>query len=169
MRIRPETPEDAQAIRQLTVEAFDHRTQEAKLVDLLRERGDLTLSLVAEDGGQIVGHVAFSPMSVDGSPACKVLGLGPVSVLPTHQRKGVGSALIREALAQLAAQRYDAVLLLGHLEYYPRFGFKPARTFDLTSDYGDGDHFMALPLRNGALDHVRGKAHYVQAFADCEC
>lgn len=170
MRIRHETPHDADAIRQLTLEAFDHRTQEAKLVDLLRERGNLVLSLVAEDSEQIVGHVAFSPMSVDGAPAgFKALGLGPVSVLPTHQRKGVGSALIREALAQCTALGYDAVLLLGHLEYYPRFGFRPGRAFGLDSDYGNGDHFMALPLRDGALDIVCGKAHYVSAFADCEC
>lgn len=170
MNIRNETPADIDAIRHVTHEAFDHRAAEAKLVDLLRERGELTLSLVAEDAGEVIAHVAFSPMTIDDAPASfKALGLGPVAVLPAHQRKGIGSALIREALAQCAAMGCDAVLLLGHIEYYPRFGFKPASTFGISGDYSAGDHFMALPLRAGALDGVHGKAQYVRAFADSGC
>jgi putative acetyltransferase len=170
MNIRPETHDDIDAIRHVTYEAFDHRAAEAKLVDLLRGRGELTLSLVAEDNGTIIGHLAYSPMTIEGAPAnFKALGLGPISVLPSHQRKGIGSALIHESLKQCAALGCDAVLLLGHTGYYPRFGFQPARTFGLTSDYGDGDHFMALPLHAGALDNVHGKAQYVRAFADCDC
>lgn len=170
MNIRPERPEDIEAIRHVTHEAFDHRNAEVKLVDLLRERGELTLSLVAEDRGEIVGHVAFSPMNIDSAPASfKALGLGPISVLPAHQRKGIGSALMREGLAHCAAMGYDTVLLLGHTEYYPRFGFQPASAFGISSDYDAGDHFMALPLREGALNDVHGKAHYVRAFVDCDC
>jgi putative acetyltransferase len=170
MNIRHETPADHEAIRHVTHEAFDQRNAEARLVDLLRERGELTLSLVAEEDGEIVGHVALSPMTIDGAPATiKVLGLGPISVLPAHQRKGIGSALMRESLRQCAVLGYDAVLLVGHIEYYPRFGFRPASTFGISSDYDAGDHFMALPLREGALAGVHGKAHYVKAFADCEC
>lgn len=170
MIIRPETPADIDAIRQVTLDAFAPRTAEAKLIDLLRERGELTLSLVAEEDGAVLGHVAYSPMTVEGAPASfKALGLGPISVLPAHQRRGIGSALIRESLRQCAARDYDVVLLLGHLEYYPRFGFKPASDFGISSDYDAGDHFMALPLRDGALAGVQGKAHYAKAFSDCEC
>lgn len=170
MNIRHETPADHEAIRHVNDEAFDHRTEESKLVDLLRERGELTLSLVAEDAGEVVAHIAFSPMTIEGAPASfKALGLGPVAVLPAHQRKGIGSALIRESLKQCAAMGYDAVLLLGHTGYYPRFGFKPASVFGISSDYDAGDHFMALPLREGALDSVQGKAHYAKAFAESGC
>ena len=170
MNIRLEKPEDIEGIRHVTHEAFDHRAAEVKLVDLLRERCELTLSLVVEENGEIVGHVAFSPMNIDSAPASfKALGLGPLSVLPAHQRKGIGSALMREGLAQCAALDHDAVLLLGHIAYYPRFGFQPASAFGISSDYDAGDAFMALPLRAGALNDVHGKAHYVRAFADCDC
>ncbi len=78
MNIRHETPADIDAIRHVTHEAFDQRAAEAKLVDLLRERGELTLSLIAEEAGEIVGHVAYSPMTIEGAPASfKALGLGP--------------------------------------------------------------------------------------------
>jgi putative acetyltransferase len=170
MNIRHETPADHEAIRRINHEGFDHRTEESKLVDLLRERGELILSLVAEDDGEVVAHIAFSPMTIEGAPASfKALGLGPVAVLPAHQRKGIGSALIREGLKQCAAMEYDAVLLLGHTGYYPRFGFKPASVFGISSDYDAGDHFMALPPREGALDGVQGKVHYPKAFADSGC
>jgi putative acetyltransferase len=170
MNIRHETPADHDAIRQINYEAFEHRTEEGKLVDLLRERGELTLSLVTEEAGEVVGHIAYSPMTVERAPAgFKALGLGPVAVLPAHQRKGIGSALIRESLKQCAAMGYDAVLLLGHTAYYPRFGFKPASAFGISSDYNAGDHFMALPLHEGALAGVHGKAQYVRAFVDCGC
>lgn len=170
MNIRHETSADYEAIRRVNYEAFDHRAAEAKLIDLLRERGELTLSLVAEVDGEIVGHVAFSPMTIEVGPASfKALGLGPIAVLPAHQRKGIGSALMREGLAQCAAMGCDAVLLLGHIEYYPRFGFTPASAFGISSDYEAGDHFMALPLREGALDGIHGKAQYVRAFVDCDC
>jgi putative acetyltransferase len=170
MNIRHETFADHEAIRRVNYEAFDQRNAEAKLVDLLRERGELTLSLVAEDAGEIVGHVALSPMTIEGAPATiKVLGLGPISVLPAHQRKGIGSALMRESLRQCAGMGYDAVLLLGHTTYYPRFGFRPASTFGISSEYDAGDHFMALPLRDGALAGAHGKAHYAKAFSDSGC
>lgn len=170
MNIRPEKPEDIEGIRHITHAAFDQRNAEAKLVDLLRERGELTLSLVAEIDGEIVGHVAFSPMNLEDAPASfRALGLGPISVLPAHQRKGIGSALMREGLAQCAALGCDAVLLLGHTEYYPRFGFTPASAFGIRGDADYGDHFMALPLHEGALNNVHGQARYVRAFADCDC
>jgi putative acetyltransferase len=170
MNIRHETFADQDAIRHVTHKAFDQRNAEVKLVDLLRERGELTLSLVAEEEGEIVGHLAYSPMTIEGAPASfKALGLGPVAVLPAHQRRGIGSALMRESLKQCAVMGCDAVLLLGHTAYYPRFSFRPASLFGISSNYDAGDHFMALPLREGALAGIHGKAHYVRAFVDSGC
>jgi putative acetyltransferase len=99
----------------------------------------------------------------------QVLGIGPVAVLPEFQRTGIGSRLVRAGLWACRQQNVDAVILVGHTEYYPRFGFLPARDFGLNSDYGDGDAFMALELRPGALDGVKGKVRYVPEFEETDC
>lgn len=124
--IRNENPQDIAAIHALTSEAFadleisDHTEQ--FVVDALRSAGALTLSLVAELDGHVVGHIAFSPVTLsDGTPDW--YGLGPVSVLPAYQRKGFGSALIREGLARLKDMGAKGCCLVGHPHYYPRFGF----------------------------------------------
>jgi len=124
--IRDETPADAPAITDLTVAAFatlaisSHTEQ--YIVEALRAAGALTLSLVAEREGRVVGHIAFSPVTIsDGTPGW--YGLGPVSVLPALQRQGIGAALIREGLARLQALGARGCCLVGHPEYYPRFGF----------------------------------------------
>ncbi len=124
--IRNETPADAQAITDLTVAAFatleisSHTEQ--FIVQALRAAQALTLSLVAELDGRVVGHIAFSPVTLaDGTPGW--YGLGPVSVLPAHQRQGIGGALIREGLARLQALGARGCCLGGHPDYYPRFGF----------------------------------------------
>lgn len=126
MMIRPETPPDVPAIRALTGAAFaaaPHASgTEAAIVDALRNAGALALSLVAEDEGGIVGHVAFSAVSISGTGGTW-LGLGPVSVLPGRQGSGIGQALIRKGLAQLAASGADGCVVLGDPGYYRRFGF----------------------------------------------
>lgn len=124
--IRPESPADAQAITDLTVAAFETLAisshTEQFIVQALRAAGALTLSLVAELDGRVVGHIAFSPVTMsDGS--AHWYGLGPVSVLPAHQRQGIGGALIREGLARLQALGAKGCCLVGHPGYYPRFGF----------------------------------------------
>lgn len=125
MIIRPELPQDAAAIRALTTAAFataPHASgTEAQIIDDLRKAGDLHLSLVAEQDGRLVGHVAFSPAQIAGARGW--VGLGPVSVLPDHQRAGVGSALIRAGLAQLKAGGVAGCVVLGDPGYYCRFGF----------------------------------------------
>lgn len=127
MEIRPETMADAAAIAALTTAAFataPHASgTEAAIVAALRDAGALSLSLVAGEGGRITGHVAFSPVTIDGR-ACGWFGLGPVSVAPDRQGQGIGAALIRDGLARLAAMGAKGCVLLGDPGYYRRFGFE---------------------------------------------
>jgi putative acetyltransferase len=125
--IRDETETDAGAIAEVTVAAF--RTLEISnhteqfIVEALRAAGALTVSLVAEVDGRVVGHIAFSPVAIsDGTP--RWYGLGPVSVSPEHQRKGIGKALIREGLSRLKAMGARGCCLVGHPDYYRKFGFE---------------------------------------------
>lgn len=124
--IRNETPADAPAITAVTVAAFEtlelSSHTEQYIVQALRAAQALTVSLVAEVDGRVVGHIAFSPVTLsDGTPHW--YGLGPVSVLPAYQRQGIGAALIREGLARLQALGAQGCCLVGHPAYYPRFGF----------------------------------------------
>ena len=163
--IRQEEPADIVAIYRINQAAFG-QTAEANLVDKLRQGGKLSLSLVAEIDGQLVGHIAFSPVTLETNPsASAVVGLAPMAVLPAYQRSGIGSALVREGLARGRAAGFDAVIVLGHPEYYPRFGFVPASRFGLHSEYGVPDEvFMALELRPGALSGCSGLAQYQAEF-----
>ncbi|AWC22449.1 putative acetyltransferase [Aminobacter sp. MSH1] len=141
MKIRAERPEDVDTIRSLTRAAFadaPHSSQtEAAIVDALRDAGALTLSLVAEDDGEILGHVAFSPVTIGGKDL-GWYGLGPVSVWPDRQGRGTGQSLIRhglEALRQLGAK---GCVLVGDPAYYSRFAFvaDPDLTYgDIPSEY----------------------------------
>lgn len=126
IQIRNETPADEQAIADVTAAAFETLEisghTEQYIVQALRAAKALTVSLVAEVEGRVVGHIAFSPVSIsDGSRHW--YGLGPVSVLPPYQRQGIGAALIREGLARLQALGARGCCLVGHPAYYPRFGF----------------------------------------------
>ncbi|QPD00553.1 N-acetyltransferase [Qipengyuania soli] len=126
MIIRPEQPGDEATIHALTEAAFRDMPfsdgDEQDLVDRLRADGDLTLSLVAEDAGKILGHIAFSPVSIsDGSEDW--FGLGPVSVCPELHGQGIGSLLIRRGIADLSDIGARGIVLLGSPEYYGRFGF----------------------------------------------
>ncbi|MDO9599342.1 MAG: N-acetyltransferase [Azoarcus sp.] len=127
--IRPETEHDAEAITEVTVAAFEpleiSSHTEQFIVQALRLARALSLSLVAEVDGRVVGHIAFSPVSIsDGSDGW--YGLGPVSVLPTYQRMGVGKALIREGLSRLKDLGAKGCCLVGHPQYYIKFGFENA-------------------------------------------
>jgi putative acetyltransferase len=163
--VRAERPGDVPAIRQVNDLAFG-QPGEGLLVDALREAGQLTVSLVAEPAGEIVGHIAFSPVTIEGHPdASGLAGLGPMAVRPDLQRRGIGSRLVREGLAASSAAGFRAVVLLGHPEYYPRFGFVPASRFSLRCVYDAPDEaFMALELVPGALASLAGTVHYAPAF-----
>jgi len=130
VRIRSETSADASAIAEVTVAAFKtlaiSNQTEHFIVAALRAAKALTVSFVAEADGRVVGHIAFSPVTIsDGSP--NWYGLGPVSVLPEYQRRGIGSALIQEGLSRLKDLGARGCCLVGHPEYYGRFGFQNVR------------------------------------------
>ena len=127
MVIRRETAADISAIAEVTVAAFKtleiSNHTEQFIIEALRAAKALTVSLVAEMDGRVIGHIAFSPVSIsDGTP--NWYGLGPVSVLPEHQRKGIGKALIKEGLSRLKDMNAQGCCLVGHPDYYRKFGFK---------------------------------------------
>lgn len=163
--IRPEQPEDIAAIRRVNERAFDGQV-EANLVDLLRQRGKVTLSLVAVHEGQVVGHILFSPVVIEAAeqPVAAV-GLAPMAVLPEWQNQGVGSRLVRAGLDECRRLGHQAVIVLGHANYYPRFGFLPASRYHIRSEYDVPDEvFMAMELQPGALAGCAGTARYQPAF-----
>lgn len=170
MHIRTEHPDDHDAVRRVNEAAFG-RADEADVVDRLRERAASYLALVAVDDGAVVGHIAFSPVTLVGAdlrlPApVTALGLAPMAVLPAFQRRGVGGALVRDGLAACRAGGVDAVFVLGHPTYYPRFGFAPAAERGIGNAYGaPPEAFMVVELRSGALDGAAGTAHYDPALA----
>lgn len=130
MNLRDERPEDADAIHAVTDAAFEGHPHsggtEAFIVAALRRANALTFSLVTDENGKVVGHIAFSPVRIttdDGAAVEGWYGLGPVSVAPSHQRRGIGSALIREGLRRLRGQDATGCVLLGDPAYYARFGF----------------------------------------------
>ena len=162
--IRGERPADIPAIHAVHRTAFP-TDAEARLVDCIRIGGHATISLVAEFAGQLVGHILFSPITIGGQPVSG-LGLAPVAVLPEQQRRGVGSALIRAGLDACRAKGYGFVVLLGHVEYYPRFGFQPASRFGLGNEYGADDAFMALELTPGSIPAAGGLVQYGAEFTE---
>lgn len=171
MHIRPEQNGDATAIHALITAAFG-QPDEALLVDRLRVEGDVVISLVMEqpklprDGtarqrkNQISGHVLFSAMSEPKH----ALALAPVSVAPHHQRQGIAARLIRHGLSAAHAAGWQSVFVLGHPEYYTRFGFSVAAATAFTSPYA-GPYFMALELTHGALSQS-GAVVYPTAFSE---
>ena len=164
--IRAEAPGDWHAVHAVNAAAFDTPV-EADLVDALRVRARPLVSLVAEGSGVIVGHVMFSPVSLSGDAALKVMGLAPMAVLPEHQRQGIGSALVRAGLDQCRQLGFGAVVVLGHPGYYPRFGFVPSARFGIRCEYDVADDvFMVAELQPGFLAGVSGTVSYHPAFGE---
>ena len=165
MRIRSEQAGDERAIYDLTVSAFKPMSfsdgAEAPIIDQLRTDGDLTVSLVAIDGDEIVGHLAFSPVTIGGTHG-GWYGLGPVSILPHLQRKGIGSKLIRQGLAQMKERGAAGCVLIGSPDYYVRFGFKS----DGSLIYGNvsADYVQWLSFGGGT---AVGRLRFAPAF-ECQ-
>lgn len=168
LTLRPEIPADIPAIRQVNELAFG-RPDEAKLVDKLRDAAAITLSLVAVQHEQVVGHALFSPVTIvaeDGS-VTPAVALGPIAVHPAWQNQGVGGALIRQGLAECQSAGYGLMIVLGHRDYYPKFGFVAAANHNIhyTQPLPEGV-FMVAELQPQALATVQGIVHYHPAFAD---
>jgi len=166
--IRCETQQDIETIRAVNQLAFGG-SAEADLVDRLRQQGISLISMVAVEPHKIVGHILFSPMSVDGHPEIvTVAGLAPLAVLPTYQRKGIGSKLVRAGLKECRQAGFKAVAVLGHPDYYPRFGFKPAASYGIRCEFdAPAEAFMVLELHPGALAELRNsKLCYLPEFKD---
>ncbi|MHC5233052.1 GNAT family N-acetyltransferase [Brucella sp. LJL56] len=163
MHIRKEMPEDAAEIRHMTEEAFRtvaySNQKEGEIVDALRAAKALTLSLVAEENGQMLGHVAFSPVLIDGADK-GWYGLGPVSVRPDRQGEGIGGKLIREGLAILRREGAKGCVLLGDPGYYGRFGFKADARLKLPGV--PAEYFQCLAFGS---DIPEGDVTYHSAFA----
>lgn len=166
MLIRDEEERDRAAVRDIVAAEFDTGA-EADLVDALRDQAEPIVSLVAEEDGAVVGHALFTPVTLDGDPDAKLMGLAPLAVSPAHQGKGLGSALVREGFERCKALGFGAVVVLGHPEYYTRFGFSPAAPRGLRSEYAvPDDAFMALELEPGALAGRSGTVRFHAAFKD---
>ncbi|MCW8888917.1 MAG: N-acetyltransferase [Gammaproteobacteria bacterium] len=162
--IREESSSDAQAIRQINDLAFEHGP-EAALVDNLRASCDGYLSFVAVDHNSVIGHILFTPVTLDGSRVVG-MGLAPMAVLPSHQGEGVGSLLIRHGLDHLQKSGCPFVIVLGHPDYYPRFGFEPASHYKLISQWETvpDEAFMVVVFDRQALPGEGGIVRYRDAF-----
>jgi len=166
MLIRAEEPGDWGAVRAVNVSAFE-TPLEANLVDALRGQAKPCVSLVAENDGAIVGHIMFSPVTLSGHPALGIMGLAPMAVSPAHQRKGIGSALVRAGLERCQQLGIGAVVVLGHPAYYPRFGFLPSTRFGIGCEYEvPEDVFMVLELGASFLRSSSGTIKYHEAFRE---
>lgn len=169
MEVRAEKPEDIKAVRKVNIAAFGQEG-EANLVDWLRGTTS-TLSFVAVESAQIVGHIFFSPVTIEGECTgnLPILGLAPVAVLPNYQRQGIGSLLIQYGLKECERFGFKAVVVLGSPAYYSRFGFIPAKGKGLGCKYSVPDNaFMVLELENGALENCIGTVKYHSEFDKLE-
>jgi putative acetyltransferase len=163
--IRSELPDDKTAVRRINELAFG-QPDEADLVDALRGVAHPLISLVAVSDDEAVGHILFSPVTIEsGDSVVSALGLGPMAVSPESQNRGIGSQLVRQGLAECEQLGYGIVIVIGHPDFYPRFGFSPAREKGLECAYEVPDEaFMVAELAHGALRGVNGVVRYRPEF-----
>jgi putative acetyltransferase len=163
--VRREGPEDVEAVRRVHEEAFGQR-DEAEVVNRLRAREKTVVSLVAVRDDLVVGHILFSRVTIASAPrAFKAVGLAPLGVLPAYQRQGAGTLLVRAGIEACRKAGYGCVVVLGHPQYYPRFGFVSASRYGLKCQWDAPEGaFMALALREGALEGCSGLVRYEAEF-----
>lgn len=162
LELRPERPADLPGIDELNVAAFG-RPDEARIVAALRaaEGFDPRLSLVAAEGDRIVGHLLLTPVPVGERETATVVALAPMAVHPGRQKQGIGSGLVRAGLEAARARGYRGMVVLGHPEYYPRFGFVPASRFGIRAPFAAPDEaFLARELVPGGLAGVSGTVKF---------
>ena len=163
IRCESNETEERLVVRSVNEAAFG-RPEEANLVESLRSEGVILASIVAELEERIVGHILFSRMFIDADGgSIPAAALAPMAVLPKHQRQGIGGQLIRHGLDLLRRRGERIAIVLGHPDYYPRFGFSSRKARSLESPFHPAA-FMAMELSPGALDGVRGKVRYPAAF-----
>ena len=165
MIIRPETAVDAENVYAVESAAFD-RPAEAELVQKIQQAGVDTISLVAVQEDELVGHILFSPVTVKSEDGeFTAVSLGPVAVSPNHQNQGIGAELCRQGLAACQQAGYELAFVLGHPTYYPRFGFTPSAPHGLRCQFAVPDEvFMVLELVPGALQGKHGTVFYHPLF-----
>jgi len=162
--IRTENENDIEQVFSVNSAAFE-TSAEALLVNLLRVNANPVISLVAENLGKIIGHIMFSPVTLSGDTQLKIMGLAPMAVLPENQKSGVGSQLISSGIEACKKLGYFGVVVLGHPEYYPRFGFAPSSEFNIKSEYDVPDNvFMVQELKPRYLANVSGVIKYHDVF-----
>ena len=165
MKIREEQPSDVEKIWEVNSDAFE-TDAEANLVNALRNSGCTYISLVAEIENNVVGHILFTPVELIGNVnKLNIMGLAPMAVSTSYQNKGIGSKLVKAGLEQCRSQGYAAVVVLGHPNYYPKFGFVPSVKYGIKSEYEVPDEvFMILELIPGSLKNHEGVIKYHEAF-----
>lgn len=166
--VRAEQARDAADVREINEQAFGGPL-EARLVDALRDSPE-ALSLVATVDERVVGHILFTPVTIDPPIAGRrIAGLAPMAVRPEVQRSGIGRALVRVGLEECRRGEYAAVVVVGHPGYYPRFGFVPGHTMNLDCEFPvPADVFMVLELEPGALAGCSGIIRYRPEFSAFE-
>ena len=166
--IRSETEADRDAVKKVNDAAFANNA-EAKLVDTLRTGGYIVSSLVAETNGSVIGHILFSRLTLKTSAEpISAVSLAPMAVLPEYQRQGIGSLLVKHGLNECRDAGHRIVVVLGHPEFYPRFGFSTQLAEQLESPFGGGPAWMALELTPDALAGVHGTVEYAPPFTSFE-
>lgn len=163
MQVRHETTADHAAIRAVLLAAFE-TTLEADIVEALRVDGRLMASLVAEQDSRIVGHVALSPVELEGGDGSDMAGIAPLCVHPHDQGRGIGSALMRAVIERGRALSCGAFVLLGDETFYRRFGFTAGSDFGVSCVWTTGPAFQVLELRPGAFEGVHGVVRYDESF-----
>jgi putative acetyltransferase len=162
--IRKEKPADREAVFEVHAAAFE-TPAEARAVDGVRANAEPVISLVAVADDRVVGHVLFSPVTLPGgADGGRAMGLAPLAVLPEFQNRGIGSRLARAGLEACRHIGRDVVFVLGHAEYYPRFGFESAAQHGFTFMGAENRHFMVVGLRSKALVGMSGDVRYRPEF-----
>jgi len=163
--VREERETDIHKVYDLNSAAFETNA-EASLVDSLRNECSRFISLVAEQDSQVIGHILFTPVELYGSNSeLDLMGLAPMAVLPEYQNMGIGSKLVEEGLRQCNTKGVDAVFVLGHPQYYPKFGFVPADRFGIKCEYDVPDEaFMVIEIKSGILNGKVGTVRYNKTF-----
>jgi putative acetyltransferase len=161
IKIRKEEAKDIGQVREIVRAAFPTEA-ESKLVDALRKNGKATISLVAVNGEELLGHILFSPVTTAPPSNARGIGLAPVAVRPDVRSRGIGSELIREGLSRCEELGFDYCVVLGDPNYYRRFGFEKASAFGIRNEYGVGEEFMVLHFSER---RAPGLVQYASEFA----